>query len=143
MDAQKKTIEVLKAIDEICDLLQKAARPSTSDYWSKVTPSQNVPDVPPEQVIAARGSEMPISSAEMAPAAPEANPSMALSPSETPALPEGVRENLVSQYTPERLHQIVQHASKSIANALMESIIAHQNSTGPISVPKQNEKVPQ
>jgi hypothetical protein len=138
---EQKFMEALKGVDEVCDMLLKAM-PSGSKFWAGVLPDQKAPDHTDEQVIAARGSELPISHTDVQPEAAAGAGEDSIPMESAPQLPEGVREDLVAQYTPEKLHAIVQHASKSIADALMSSIIAHQSKAGtPVSAPKEKPSV--
>lgn len=126
-DLNKKTLETLNAIDAMCEVLMKAAAPaSPRSIVNQISASPYAPDVTDEQVIAARGSELPLSHPDMTEEGPAQPEGVGLSPAETPQLDSGVREDIVSQYTPERLHAVVQHASKAIAEALMHSLVAHQ-----------------
>jgi hypothetical protein len=117
-DVAAKTHEALSAIDDLCEILQKAQM-NPQSQWRHIQASHNVPDYSPEQVAAAK--KPPIQ-------APEQVPQM-------PKISSEVAQNL-HEYTPDRLHQIVQHASRHIADALMNSIVAHQKK--PIGTPQSS-----
>jgi len=124
MSEQLKKSEALclKALDDMCEMLAKAM-PSQSRMWAGVKPSKNVPDMSLEQVQQARGSIAPIESEVPSQEDPQQDETQG--DPELPNIDPSVVRDL-SGYTPDHLHGIVQHASRNIANALMESIMAHQ-----------------
>lgn len=123
IDFTKKTHDTLMAINEMCEVLEKALGTEKTDprgYLAGVHATQSVPDYSPEQIFAARGSEMPVEDTP-----PEVESQEQPRRDALPEVPQEVVRNL-EEYTPERLHAIVQHASKSIADALIHSIMAHR-----------------
>jgi hypothetical protein len=95
-----------------------------------------VPDYSAEQIQQARGSVAPIGDPSPEPEVPaQTDPAEAQS-SELPGIDPEVARDL-SEYTPEKLHSIVQLASKHIADALMQGILKHRQGGDQRNAPEQ------
>jgi hypothetical protein len=116
---KKSEAACLQALDDMCEMLAKAS--GASNLLTGIKARRWAPEVSPEQIYQARGQVEPIRDQPR-----DNNPTEAtLNEPEMPTIDPNVARDL-SQYTPEHLHSIVQHASKKIASAIMEGMVAHQ-----------------
>lgn len=113
---KKSEVACLQALDDMCEMLAKAM--PSSGLLAGIKARRWAPEVSPEQIYQARGQVEPIRDQPK-------EPEQEMNEPEMPTIDPQVTRDL-GQYTPEHLHGIVQHASKKIANALMEGIMAHQ-----------------
>jgi len=110
-DVNEKTYETLKALDGMCDVLMKALPSQQGSMLSQIKASPNVPDYSPEQIIQARGgSEAPLVDEPSEPTEGIPQETMPVAPAETD----------LSQYTPEKLHEILTRALPHIVKILSQ-----------------------
>jgi hypothetical protein len=119
---KKSEAACLKAINEMCDVLAKAM--PMSGMMAGVKPTRNVPDYTPEQIAQARGSNEPMMSEPEQEVPAQEFPAEAQS-SDMPGIEPEVASDL-SQYTPEKLQEIVSHISKHLADHFAEAIMKRQ-----------------